>query len=431
MRTYYVWYKVSGDTNYKDSAPDVVSVTITLTRYTITYDMNDGGTNAENNPSSYTMKSGDIKLTVPTSTRAGYEFTGWLLDGDASFVLSKDVTIPHGTSGNLTYIANWGKIIYSLTYDLDGGTATPANPISYDIESNDIHLTSPDKPAYTFIGWSGTDIDTTTGYSTDVTIPTGSIGNRSYTAHYTPVIYNISYDLDGGTVSPENPTSYDITSKDIPLTRPTKPAYTFIGWTGTGFTGYSMDVIIPQGASGDRNYKANYIPTTYPISYDLDGGTVSGINPVSYDIESNDIPLISPDKPAYTFIGWTGTGLTGYSTDVIIPKGSSGDRNYKANYTPTTYRLSYDLVGGTASPANPVSYDIESDDIHLTSPDKAGYTFIGWTGSVDVASSLDVIIPKGSSADRSYTAHYTTIIYEISYDLNGGTNNSSNPASTT
>lgn len=104
--TYYVWYKVSADATHRDSVSAVVQANITLTRYIISYGMDGGGTNSSNNPSSYTMKSNDIKLTVPTSTRTGYEFIDWTLSDDKNFVLSKDVTIAKDTSGKLEYIAH-------------------------------------------------------------------------------------------------------------------------------------------------------------------------------------------------------------------------------------------------------------------------------------------------------------------------------------
>ncbi len=93
-----------------------------------------------------------------------------------------------------------------------------------------------------------------------VTIPAGSIGDRAYTAHWTPIAYALTYDLDGGTSN--NPTSYTAESAAITLTNPTKPGYDFARWSGTGITGgLVMTVTIPAGSTGDRTYTAHWTLT--------------------------------------------------------------------------------------------------------------------------------------------------------------------------
>ena len=71
---------------------------------------------------------------------------------------------------------------------------------------------------------------------------------------------------------------------------------------------------------------------SYKISYNLNGGTVSG-NPTSYNIETATFTLKNPTRKGYGFIGWSGTGLTGTNNmTVTITKGSTGDRSYVANW---------------------------------------------------------------------------------------------------
>ena len=55
-------------------------------------------------------------------------------------------------------------------------------------------------------------------------------------------------------------------------------------------------------------------------------------NPKTYTIVSDDIVLNNPTKKGYIFKGWTGTGLTEATMTVTIPKGSTGDREYTANW---------------------------------------------------------------------------------------------------
>ena len=80
-----------------------------------------------------------------------------------------------------TLTAQWTVHQYTITYDLAGGTAE-GNPGTYTIETGAFTLKNPTKSGYTFTGWSGTGL--TGENNLTVTIPTGSTGNRIYTAHW-------------------------------------------------------------------------------------------------------------------------------------------------------------------------------------------------------------------------------------------------------
>lgn len=71
---------------------------------------------------------------------------------------------------------------------------------------------------------------------------------------------------------------------------------------------------------------------TYSISYGLDNGTVSG-NPTNYTNTTGSFTLNNPTRTGYTFAGWTGTALSGATTNVTVPSGSVGDRYYTATWT--------------------------------------------------------------------------------------------------
>ncbi|ALP95171.1 S-layer homology domain-containing protein [Intestinimonas butyriciproducens] len=109
-------------------------------------------------------------ITAPTLTREGYQFNGW----DKTF----PTTMP---AENLTITAQWTVNQYTITYDLAGGTVE-GNPDTYTIETGAFTLKNPTKSGYTFTGWSGTGLDGENNMT--VTIPTGSTGNRTYTAHW-------------------------------------------------------------------------------------------------------------------------------------------------------------------------------------------------------------------------------------------------------
>lgn len=83
-----------------------------------------------------------------------------------------------------------------------------------------------------------------------------------------------------------------------------------------------------------------YYGVKYTITYDLDDGSLEEENPESYTIASDDITLNNPSKEHYTFEGWIRTDLPEQeqeepSKTVVIPRGSTGNRAYKAVFTQT------------------------------------------------------------------------------------------------
>ena len=448
--------------------------------YTINYILNDGAlADGESNPAGYTVESETFTLKNPT--KVGYTFTGWQKTGEETAATA--VTITKGsTTGNLeytatwtinqynlkfvvdgselvndnvdyhstivkpddpakdgytfagwnpavdaimpaqnvTYTATWTPITYTIDYVLNGGSVATENPVEYTIESAEFTLTNPTKDYYTFAGWK---LGEETTASMEVKIATGSIGNRSYTATWTPISYAISYDLNNGALADgeTNPTSYTIESEAIVLKNPTREGYTFAGWTGTGLDAASTDVTIATGSNGARSYTATWTPITYTLSYELNGGSVATENPVEYTIESAEITLTNPTKDYYTFAGWTGTGLDAATQEVKIATGSMGNRSYTATWTPVGYAISYDLNGGALADGetNPTSYTIESEAIVLKNPTREGYTFAGWTGTGLDAASTAVTIAAGSNGARSYTATWTVNQYDVIYIVKG------------
>ena len=321
-------------------------------------------------------------ITAPAApTKTGYTFIGWEPELPA--------TMPAKV---MTVTAQWSINQYTITFDTDGGSEVA--PITQDYGTAITAPAAPTREGYTFTGW-------------DTAIPaTMPSHNMTITAQWTVNQYTITYDLDGGTAE-GNPDTYTVETDAFTLKNPTRPGYTFTGWSGTGLTGEdNLTVTIPKGSTGNRSYTAHWSLNTYSITYDLNGGTASG-NPTSYTVESATITLNQPTKTGYTFTGWSGTDLTGEDNlTVTIPAGSTGDRSYTAHWSLNTYSITYDLDGGTAF-GNPDSYTVESAAITLNEPTKAGYVFTGWSGTDLVGEdNLTVTIPAGSIGDRRYTAHW-------------------------
>ena len=120
------------------------------------------------------VQAGEKAIEPDVPSRQGYQFTDWYLD-DTKYDFNADVT------GDMTLTAQWTLDRYTISYNLNNGTAT-GNPDSYTVESDAITLNTPTRPGYTFTGWSGTGLDGENNMT--VTIEKGSTGERSYTAHW-------------------------------------------------------------------------------------------------------------------------------------------------------------------------------------------------------------------------------------------------------
>lgn len=68
---------------------------------------------------------------------------------------------------------------YTITYNLNGGTAS--GKTSYNINEETFTLPIPTREEYIFLGWTGSNGSTP---QTTVSIPKGSIGNKTYTANW-------------------------------------------------------------------------------------------------------------------------------------------------------------------------------------------------------------------------------------------------------
>ena len=173
----------------------------------------------------------ESSLNLPVPTKTGYRFTGW--DSQAP------TTMP---AENLTLTAVFAINQYTITYVLNNGQENIVD--TYDYDTAIIAPASPEKRGYTFTGWSEE-------------IP-AKIGAENITvnANYEIVTYTISYDLDGGDVDEENPTTYTVESDNITFINPTKEGYIFVGWVENENDNPVKDYTIEKGSTGNKTLTA-------------------------------------------------------------------------------------------------------------------------------------------------------------------------------
>ena len=393
----------------------------------VTYDYATNGGTSATKTAMFVEQNTKVDLT-PSATKKDWEFVGWHTDKNATTKLTSHTI---GTA-NITLYAIYEKKLTLTCYSGNGSSETKTAVVYNNGTTGKVSLPAGESlSGYAFDGYVGT----AGAFSGDVYQAGAEYtlsADTSLYGLYTKTI-TVSYDANGGkgSVAAQTLSRHANVSSTVAYeTAPTvslsggaalsRDGYKFKGWlkdsgTGTSVTAAGTSVTVEK----DTTYYAKWEVVSYKITYQLNGGKVTG-NPADYTVESEAITLKNPTREGYFFTGWSGTGLTGSAnTKVTIAKGSTGDRAYTAKWNPVTYTITYQLDGGTAS-GNPTKYTIESEAITLKNPTKTGYTFAGWSGDgLTGSENENVTIAAGSTGNRTYTAHWIAA-YGVTLHGNGG-----------
>lgn len=368
-------------------------------------------------------------LTKNTYTKNGYAFVGWATTPSGAIAYADQASYTMGTDASYTLYAVWKLADYSISYDLNGGFGDE-NPMTYNMLSDSFTLYSPTRPGYTFLGWSGTGIE---GIRMTVTVETGSFGERSYTANWKANSNRIIFNANGGTgVMPDQSVDTDDTVA-LNANTFTNEGYVFTGWSTTpsGSVLYADKAQYTMGTESAYTLYAIWRIKGYTISYQLNQGTVSG-NPSEYFKTTPTFTLKNPTRPGYTFLGWSGTGVTGMSKTVTIAQGSVGDRTYTANWEANTNSIIFHANGGSGSMANQGMRTGESGKLSMNQFYATGCNFLGWATvqDGDVVYKDGATFTMGTASTYHLYAVWNVEKYSITYQLNKG-EVSGNPANFT
>ena len=147
------------------------------------------------------------------------------------------------------------------------------------------------------------------------------------------------------------------------------------------------------------------------VTLDLNGGKLGGSSDAIQIIVKTGSEFTAPASGGMTrpdgnngsYFMWLGNDGNLYAPGESVPEVVT---TLTAQWTVNQYTITYDLAGGTVE-GNPDTYTIETVAFTLKNPTKSGYTFTGWSGTgLDGENNMTVTIPKGSTGNRSYTAHW-------------------------
>lgn len=235
----------------------------------------------------------------------------------------------------VTVNVKWKAITYNITYDKGTGSGTvPVDDLKYKGKDYTVSTSYPlKKDGYKQIGWKLTS-ESIDGKGAETTL-TAEVAATLYPV-WTPIEYSVTYILNAGTNSTNNPAAYTINEDTFKLSAPTRTGFTFLGWTYDKVTIPATDITIAKGSAGDKTFTANWqadTPTSKPDGYKLDSKTSTSITvsaPAGYEYSDNGTNWQSPDKDGKVMF----TGLTAGETYILrcrVPENTAENQLAKAS----------------------------------------------------------------------------------------------------
>lgn len=131
------------------------------------------------------------------------------------------------------------KSLYTITYNLNGGSGSFANQTKWFGDSVTLHSASPTRAGHTFVRWNTAANNTGTGYAPNSTYSANA--NVTLYAIWSVHTYTVSYNANGGSGAPGNQTKTYGTNLTLSTTRPTRANYNFLGWATSASGGVAYN----------------------------------------------------------------------------------------------------------------------------------------------------------------------------------------------
>ena len=426
----------------------------------VTYDANGGTGNVPVDGSSpYTPGSSVTVLgniMNPPVTKQYHTFGGWNTQANG-----QGTTYQAGNSFNMPssaviLYALWVPDTYTVTYDANGGTGNAPvdgnNPyavgVSVTVLSN-VGTPAMAKQYHTFGGWNTQANGGGTTYQTGGSFNMPA-NNVVLYALWTADTYTVTYDANGGTGNAplDGSSPFEVGASVTVLGNTGTPAltkqyHTFGGWNtqaNGGGTTYQAGNSFNMPSSAVILY-ALWVPDTYTVTYDANGGTgnvpVDGNSP--YEVGESVTVLGNVGTPVltkqyHTFGGWN-TQADGNGT----PYQAGNQFNMPANniilfaiWTADTYTVTYDANTGTGNvPVDGSSpYEVGASVTVLGNTGtpaltKLYHSFGGWNTESDGSGTTYQASNSFNMPDQNVVLYalWTADTYTVTYDANGGTGN--------
>ncbi|MDE6598338.1 MAG: InlB B-repeat-containing protein [Clostridia bacterium] len=209
----------------------------------------------------------------------------------------------------------------SVKLNLNGGSVE--STLTTYTPGQETTLPEPTREHYTFEGWYAS--ANFEGEAVEK-IPATAEGKITYWAKWTPEVYTVTLNANGGTVA-NSITEYTY-GVGATLPSATRPGYDFDGWRDSG---NATVTAISETDFGNKAYTAFWSGKSYNVKLNLKGGELANnLTKYTYGVET---PLPEPTRTGYNFLGWfESENFDGNAITKINANDEAADREFWAKW---------------------------------------------------------------------------------------------------
>ena len=373
-----------------------------VTSYRINLNPN-GGTIIEGNVQTYTTGQ---EVPLPTKViKEGYIFDGWYKN--SNFTGEKVTKILNTDVGDKTFYAKWlldGGVTYRVQHYIHA-----LNTESYELYETKTYTGTAESKAIAqpeqYIGF-------TENTSHSGRVPEGIIspdGSLILKLYYDRNVYQINYELNGGTPKEDLNTQYTYGQEIQLSSNVEKGEYKFGGWYETPQLTGSPIVSIKSTDAGNKTFYAKWLSeeeTFYKVEHYIH---TTGDDLIEYQLFETKIYTGTINSTvvaqAENYKGFVEN--TSYSER--IPEGiikADGSLILRLYYDRNSYRIIYELNGGTEKATLKKSYVYGEQVLLSNRVEKANCTFAGWYQTQDFTGKPITSIEPGETGDKIFYAKW-------------------------
>ena len=318
-----------------------------------------------------------------------------LLFGSRNWVIQSEINLEYSTPH---------VVVTTSVNNASMGTISGAG--TYDYDKTGITIQATPNTGYSFSGWSGAASGTTNPlrYSASQLIDAYD-ASKSFQATFTPNTYTVTFNANGGSVSPTSTTViFNNTYGTLPT--PSRTGYTFDGWYTSIDGGTKITSSTTVSITTNQTLYARWIAKTPTVTFDPAGGSVSpSINTVIYGNKYGTLP--TPTKTGYTFTGWyyNNTKIES-STKVSV----ESNHTLIAHWDPIPYTITF-VSDNTIIKTTLINYGDKYKDFPTVNKD--GYIFNGWKYALGatITSNSNMFTAENHTLSADWTPFSYTVIF--------------------